>query len=322
MRTAALTSVLFVAFGYAANSQQLTLLPHVGFENSRTTTSYNDLRSFAPLGGEFSPQAGVRLDYKFKQGFGPYLGISTSRSIVLFSFTDPENGMNIFNASPGNMQLRFEGGYQFSTNPVYFNKSKQQSVKSPSQKISAKKNCGEENAAKSSCCSKSYSASSSCCSENKSKARQTINKNKGNWIRLLPSIGVGFIPSVKTDVITKMQGGQTTYEYKAGNWNTALMTGVGFEFGRNKQRLFNVSVNYFNGIGNLNKQTITSVSGSKTTITHLESDASGWNVKVGIPFTLAQKNPVMKRAEYKTHRNEGRCGQYRIEYKTRCRIIQ
>ena len=89
----------------------------------------------------------------------------------------------------------------------------------------------------------------------------------------------------------KTQGGQTAYEYRAGNWNTALLTDMGFEFGRNKQRLLNVSVNYFTGIGNMNKQTVSSVSGTKTNFATLESNASGWNMRIGIPLHLQKKNP-------------------------------
>ena len=98
----------------------------------------------------------------------------------------------------------------------------------------------------------------------------------------------------------KTEGGQTTYEYRAGNWNTAFTAGMGFEFGRNKQRLMNVSVNYFTGIGNMGKQTITATSGTKTSVANLESSASGWNMRIGIPFTLAEKTlPNLKAKKLK-----------------------
>lgn len=320
MRTATLTSLLFVAWGYAANSQQLTLLPQVGFENSRTAISYNNLRSFAPLGGEFSPMAALRLDYKFKQGFGPYLTVSSSRSGVLFNFSDPENGMNNYNASRAGMQLRLEGGYQYSTKPIYFNRAKKSSGSPALQRTGQKKDCSSYYSRSN--CLKDYSSSARCGTD-KSKQKQSTAKNKGNWMSIQPSLGVGFIPSVKTDVTAKAQGGQTIYEYRAGNWNTALITGVGFEFGRNKQRLFNISINYFNGIGNLGRQTITTTSNSKTTVTRLQSDASGWNMKVGIPFTLAQKKtPARQKTEYKIYRPQNKCGQYKMTYKIRCRTMQ
>ena len=87
MRSVALSG-LFIVSAFAMNAQKLSLTPQVGFENSRTSVNYNGLGSFAPLGGGFDPQVSLRLDYKFKQGFGPYIGASTSRSAVLYGFND------------------------------------------------------------------------------------------------------------------------------------------------------------------------------------------------------------------------------------------
>ena len=143
------------------------------------------------------------------------------------------------------------------------------------------------------------------------------NKNKGGWVRLQPSIGVGYIAAPKTDIVTKTQGGQTAYEYRAGNWNTAFLTGMNFEFGRNKQRLLNVSINYFSGIGNMEKQTISNESGIKTNYATLESKASGWNMRIGIPFTLAEKKSGKHTTTNKTKRTSC-CDKMRTEYKYRC----
>lgn len=141
-------------------------------------------------------------------------------------------------------------------------------------------------------------------------------------MRLQPSVGVGFIPSPKTDMLTKEQGGQTTYEYRAGNWNTALVTGMGFEFGRNRQRLATISFNYYKDIGNLNEQVISTVSANKTTVAHLQSGASGFSIKVGIPFTLAEKKPAHKQKnEYRSNKKGGCCERIRLEYKSRCRSL-
>ena len=128
--------LLFVASGYVANSQRFSLLPQVGFENSKTKISYNDLASFAPEGVKFTPQASLRLNYSSKQGHGFFLGAATSRSIVSFSFTDPETLSNTYSATAGSMQLRMEGGYQFNSKPISLGKSKQTSTNT-----TAKKNC-------------------------------------------------------------------------------------------------------------------------------------------------------------------------------------
>lgn len=316
MRSVALTGILFIASAIAMNAQKLSLTPQVGFENSKTSITYNNLPSFAPLGGEFNPQVSLRLDYKFKQGFGPYLGVSTSRSGVLYSFSDIENGMNLYNATKANMQLRMEAGYQFTTNQLFFNRTKHSGSSSSKARSANKSSCGSSTYKSN--CSKNYSSKSSHCQSKKSSARKVENKNKGSWVRLQPSVGIGFIPSPKTDVISKTQGGMTTYEYRAGNWNTAITTGMGFEFGRNKQRLLNVSVNYYSGIGNLSKQTISTVSGIKTSVANLESNSSGWGLRIGIPFTLAEKKPAKHKSQSKTKKTS--CSERKvIEYKYRCR---
>lgn len=286
MRTVALTIASFVAFSCAANAQKFTLLPQVGFENSKTVISYNDVNCFSPLGVKFSPQASIRLNYSSKQGHGFFVGAATSRSITSFTVSDLENGMNNYAATTGNMQVRLEGGYQFNTKPIYFSKAKQAAPKKE-----AYSGCGA------------------------SKTKAGTSKANRSWVRIQPSVGIGFIPSVKTDVVTKTQAGPTSYEYRAGNWSTALITGAGFEFGRNRTRLFTVSVNYFNGLSNLDKQTISVVEGPKTTTTTLQSDASGWNVRVGIPFTLG-KAPSVKSKKDKVEKVQ-RCGQYRIYRCTR-----
>ena len=316
MRCIALTGIFFIASAIAMNAQKLSLTPQVGFENSKTSVTYNDLSSFAPLGGEFNPQVSLRLDYKFKQGFGPYLGVSTSRSVVSYSFSDIDNGMNSFSATKANMQLRMEAGYQFTTNPISFNGSKS-SASSSTSRSTNKSSCGSRSSYRSNC-SKSYSSKSSQCQSKNSSARKVENKNKGGWVRLQPSVGIGFIPSPKTDIISKTQGGLTTYEYRAGNWNTALTTGMGFEFGRNKQRLLNVSVNYYTGIGNLGKQTVSTVSGTKTSVAHLESNSSGWGMRIGIPFTLAEKNSAKNKSQSRAKKTS--CSEKtKTEYKYRCR---
>src|SRR6187431_1065703 len=306
MRSVALSG-LFIVSALAMNAQKLSLTPQVGFENSRTSVNYNNLGSFAPLGGEFNPQVGLRLDYKFKQGFGPYIGASTSRSGVLYSFTDIENGMNTYAATKANMQLRMEAGYQYTTKPIFFNKAKQ-STGTSKTKSSGKSSCGSYSYRSS--CSKSSSSRSSHCQSKNTAAKKVVrkdsfgeNKNKGGWVRLQPSMGIGYIAAPKTDIVTKTDGILTAYEYRAGNWNTAFLTGMGFEFGRNNQRLLNVSINYFKGIGNMDQQTVSNESGIKTNYATLESKASGWNMRVGIPFTLAEKKPGKQKSATKTKKS-------------------
>jgi hypothetical protein len=295
MRNAALILFFFVAFGYAAKSQRFTLLPQVGFENSMTKVNYNDLGSFSPAGAKFSPQASLRLNYSSKQGHGFFIGAATSRSIVAFSFTDPENGMNSFTTTPGDMQVRLEGGYQFSTKPISLGGSKQSSTTA-----TEKRNC-------------SHSCSHSCSRSSNKEKPISSGAGKNSWVRIQPSVGMAYIPFAENDIETNTEAGQTTYEYSAGNWKTAVMAGTGFEFGRGKTRQFTVSVNYFKAIGGLNEKTLTTVSSGKTVTTTLSSASSGWNVRVGIPFTLKAK-PKAPAKPVQQQRHSG-CGQYRVMYR-------
>src|SRR4051812_20092618 len=107
----ALTSLMLIVFGSAVNAQ-FSILPQAGFENSRSNIWYNNQNAFSPLGSQPSFHAGIRADYLFKQLHGPFLGISTDRSITSFNFSDPETGMNTYTASAGDLRLRLEAGYK------------------------------------------------------------------------------------------------------------------------------------------------------------------------------------------------------------------
>lgn len=308
MRSAILLC-LFVIFGCVANAQ-FTILPQVGFENSRTSIEFNKRSSFSPLGAKLSPQAGIRLDYKFKQGHGPFLGITTSRSVIKYNFSDPETVMTAYTASKGNTQLRIEGGYQVSTKPIYFKKQGSNNKSSTvyyQRNGTEKKSCGSS-IVKHSCESKTYKTSVAKYNE------------RGVWVRIQPSAGLAYIPSVpRAEIFSKSQGTQTSYQYNAGNWNTALIAGMGFEFGRNKQSKFIVSINYLKGIGNLDTKSITTVSGNKPTTTSLKSDASGWNITMGIPISLNKKKPVAKQQFIeKIYKEQNKCGQYKSHCMPRC----
>ncbi|MDP9229357.1 MAG: Het-C domain-containing protein, partial [Bacteroidota bacterium] len=267
MRPAILTS-LFVVFGGIANGQ-LTILPQLGFENSRTTIKYNGLSSFSPLSARLSPQASVRLDYKFKQGHGPFLGLATSRSVVEYSFTDPETGMKNYIANRGDLQIRIEGGYLFSSKPIIFSNSHSSNKfsKTPEAKNTAGRSCGEYTVTKS-CggfsATSSHCGSKSNCSSRTPKTSEAKARTNRTWMKIQPLLGIAFIPgNMDNGINAKSMGGQTSYAYNAGNWKTAIISGAGLEFGKNAQSKFMVSFNYLKGISNLDKQNITTVAGTK-----------------------------------------------------------
>jgi hypothetical protein len=318
MRPVIFTCLLFVVFGNAANAQ-LSITPQIGIENTKTTVYYNELTGSVPLAGQLSPQFALRMDYKFKQQHGPFVGVSSSRSLVSYQFTDPENGMKMFKATPGDMQLRFEGGYQFSSKPFYFSKpsSTKKAVALAPSKVSQNKSYSSHYSGRGYCGSRSYNKAKEYSSSNaaSSQAMKPKEKAKGWYVAVQPLLGAAVIPSVVTDIESKATPNQTTYVYNAGNWNTALITGAGFEFGKNVDKKFVVSIQYLKGLGNMDKRQISTMSGAKETITNLSSDVSAWSVKAGIPISLAKKKPVIKEvpAPAQQKSSEKKCGSYKMK---------
>jgi hypothetical protein len=291
------TALLFViaVFEYAANAQ-FTLRPQIGIEDPTTKIRYNDLASFAPV-TQFQPQVSIHADYKFKSGFGPFIGLSTNRSSINYSFNDPETGMTAYNAKMDKMQFGLQAGLQYSSQPIFLNLH------------AIAGNCGGENRPniRSGCCSHS---SHSCGSRTE---KQKATPKKESWtVRLQPSAGISYVPSDKPTIETKTSGAQTSYIYNAGNLKTAIVTGMSFEFARNKAKFLTVSVNYFKGLGN-DETTFTTQSATKNVVTTLSSKVSGWNASLGIPLSFT------KNASSKTRNNHHGCGE---QYRSRCQSVR
>ncbi len=298
----ALLILVFVVSGFTAGAQQFTVLPQVGVENSRTTLRYNDLPSFSPAGSQLSPRLGLRMDYQFNKTHGPFLGVATSRSVVAYEFSDPENGMSRYKASPDNQRLHLEAGYQVSTKPIYFKKAKpvQASPASSVRTITVRKGCG------------SYYTYKVQCEKPSGRTATAKAADKGWYMRIMPSVGAAFVRGVSPEVSTQTLNSQTNYKYMAGNWKTAVIGGAGFEFGSNVERKFTVSINYLQGVSNLGSRSITTASEGKTMITNVKSGVSGWNISAGIPITISKKKPVViERKQENYSKPERKCGQYR-----------
>jgi hypothetical protein len=332
MRTAIL-SCLFAVFGYMATAQ-FSILPQLGFENAGTKVDYNNLSAFSPGNTKVSPQVALRIDYKFKQMHGPYIGLATSRSIVEYRFSDPEAGRDNYTAARGNTQIRMEAGYQMSSKPIYFKSKNAASsvIKSHCQNASdyysamaSTNHCQKKiqeysgNSPKGHC--QKYMDTRSC--GTKREGVKKTESDKGSWVRLLPSLGIAYMPSVpSTEIENKSEAGQSLYQYNAGNWRSAITGGIGFQFGRNDHPGFIVSLNYLKGMGNgLDTKSLTTMEGNKLTNTTLSSKASSWNIRMGIPISLSKKKPVAKEqvtVTERTYKEQNKCGQYRIQYKSRC----
>jgi len=296
---------LFGVSGYAANAQ-FSILPQLGLENSKTAVSVNKQDFVSPLGGTWSPQAAMRFDYTFKKGHGPFVGLATSRSIVKYDFSDLQTAMTAYTASRGKTQLRFEGGYQVSTKPIYFTKAATtSSVTSHCQKSEQHMGCNR-------------SVAHSGCGNRTNKTMAAAKpKDTRTWMRIQPSAGVAYVPGApRADVY---EAEPAVYRYNAGNWTTAFVTGVGFEFGKGTQRKYIISLNYLKGLGNLDTKNITTLVGNKPTTTSMKSTASSWNVRMGIPISFGKKQSVPKhQAVEKTYNVEKRCGQYMMQYHKQC----
>ena len=305
MRCPVLIAV-FAGITLTANSQ-FTILPQAGFENSNTKISYNNLPYFSPL-AQLQPKFSLRADYKFKNGFGPFAGISTSRPSVSYSFTDPEKGMTEYNASMGNVQAQLQAGLQYTSKPIFFKKQTSTS-KSSKPKVETATN---NHSYYSSRCSHYYSG---CGAKKSSTSEKTKSPDKGWSLRLQPSAGIGFIPSNVEDLVINPAGNQNNYIYNAGNNKTTFLTGMGFEFAKNEKRLFTLSVNYFQGLGN-NATSFTSESAGKTTTTMLNSKLSGWGATLGIPISFTKKANTKQKVEQKPKYD---CQKYKMECRYRCR---
>jgi hypothetical protein len=312
MRKEIYASLVFVVCGYAA-SAQLTLTPKTGIEQSFTSVGYNNQSKFSPMGAAVSPQFAVRLDYRFKNIHGPFAGIATSRSVLAYQFTDPETGFTNFTASRGDMQLRFEAGYQVSTKPITLGKAKP-AARASAPAPAVKKSCG------------GYSAMSRCGQARKAMqpVQPAVANNEPMNLRIQPFAGMAFVPNP----VTALSTANAMYTYKAGNWNTAFIAGTNFEVGKGAARKFVVGVQYLKGLGNLDNETLVTTTGTKATTTQLRSGSSAWNVTVGVPITLAKKKvakqaavvaPVVAPAKApevkKVEEKKKSCSSY---YRTRC----
>jgi hypothetical protein len=299
-------------------SSQFTLTPKLGIENSRTLVSINNDDFIKPVSLQLTPQAGVRLDYRFKTGHGVFAGVSTSNTTVSFSFTNPETSITNYFASRSATQVRLEGGYQFNSKPMLF-KNSGSVKKKPEAKSSNRCGSKSENTMKQRC--GSYSSRSYSCEKLKAEKSKQLAKAKPMSVRFQPQVGMAYIPSTKTELAQKMQGTQTTYTYNAGNWNTALISGMGFEFAKGKTKLFQVNFQYLKGLGNMNNELLKTEAGGKSVETYYASRASSWNLSFGVPISFT-KNTTAKRTksqksdcqQQKTH-----CEQ-KVQYRCRVKI--
>ncbi|THU38091.1 hypothetical protein FAM09_15510 [Niastella caeni] len=264
MRKAALTGLVFVACGIATNAQ-LSVTPRVGIEKASTCVQYNNTSCISPLSSNYSPQVGFRMDYLINKTHGPFAGVATNRSLVTYAFTNPETGDKEFSASQGDWKLRLEAGYQVSSKPIALGKaSKQSSTIAP------------------------VAASSPCAARKMMLANAAAAKKPVMNLRIQPYAGMAFIPNPATAISSAFQSNETVYQYSAGNWTSAFISGVNFAFAKGNASKFVVGVQYLKGIGNMNTETLTTPVENKQLNTQLSSSASAWNISIGMPLTFSK----------------------------------
>jgi hypothetical protein len=285
MKPAAFTCALLLLAVTAG--AQFTLLPQVGFDNSKTKMEVNDAQSFSPLGRTSDMKANLRLDYNFKTGHGLYAAIGSSPAVVKYSFTNPSDLAVNAKAVSGSLQWRVEGGYQFRSKAFKLGPSSSKSADRSAAKPEVKRTCGSWH----SCGSARYHAP------------QQANLN----LRLQPSLGVAYIPSAAETVSTD----GTVAHYNAGNWKTAMVAGMGFEFGKGRDRFLTTTIYYTKGLSNLDTREVTTTVSGKPQTTTLRSSTNSWGMTIGVPFTLGKSSkPATKKTEQKSSPCKSRCGSY------------
>ncbi len=300
MKKSTLAGAFLLFFAIGATAQKWTLQPQVGLENAFTRLSINDLAAFNPLSSQVSPMLGLRLDYKTKQGIGPYIGVSTSRSTIAYSFSNPETAIQNFSAAMGNVQMQLQGGLQARTKPIFFKKmsaARPNVTPAPAETSQAYSRCAK------------YKSMLNARSAPEIK-RPAVNKS---WfVSINPSVGLALNPFKQATLTTEKINNQPATLYRAGNTSTALVTGLAFEAGSNSTKRFTVNVNYIRGLGS-NRENLVTDNGVKTNTTLLNSKVSGWNATLGIPINLDKKKKVQKEEPRK------QC-QFR-QYNSRCRRV-
>jgi hypothetical protein len=267
MRKAALASLVFVACGFATNAQ-LSVTPRVGIEQAFNCVKYNNTSCINPISPNISPQVGMRADYQFNKTHGPFVGIASNRSLVTYEFTNPETGDKEFTSSQGDWKLRLEAGYQVSSKPISLGKTAKQTTNASTANLSP-------------------------CAARKMQALAAVPQKPVMNLRIQPYAGMAFVPNPEQAITTAVQSTETVYQYNAGNWTSAFITGINLAFAKGSVNKYVIGIQYLKGIGNLNTETLNTSMENKLLTTTLSSSSAAWNINVGIPLSFSKnKQPA------------------------------
>jgi len=270
MRKAALASLVFVASGFATNAQ-LSISPRVGIEQAFSCVKYNNTSCINPISTNISPQVSVRADYLFNKVHGPFVGIASNRSLVTYEFTNPETGDKEYSAEQGNWKIRLEAGYQVSSKPISLGRAAKQSAKTVST-VNL----------------------SPCAAARIQQAMATLPQKPVMNLRIQPYAGMAIVPSPEKVITTAVKSNETVYQYNAGNYTSAFITGLNLAIAKGSVNKYVIGIQYLRGIGNMNKETLNTSTENKLVTTQLSSSSAAWNVNVGIPLSFAKnKQPAV-----------------------------
>ena len=260
-------ALLASACGWA----QFSLLPQIGFERSSTSLVAN---SFSGAHVTTQLRASLKADLRFKGGHGPFINVGTAPAPVGFLF---HNDSTLVAAKPekaGNLQLRMEAGYQYTSKPIRLGKGSTVTVAKPSANktytYGQRKSCG----------SNYYRPS---CGDKKVVAKQSAAKKAWN-MQLQPSLALAYLSGNNPTLVRHADG----YRYYADAWNTALVPAMGVSFGKGQHQLFTLTVFYTRPL-DMAPEEVTSVSGGKPVVTAMNPKASAWGMTLGVPISLGKK---------------------------------
>lgn len=268
---------------------QFQFLPHAGFEQSRTIANANAF-SVQDINGFL--KAGLRTSYQLKGGHSPFFNLTTNPAPVSFAFDKTGNLLNHYRS--GNLQLRVEAGYLYSSKPIRLGKGH------PAQRSSSQLTALATTQRKS-CGSKAYPSS---CGSRKAKALSSP-LNKALNMRLQPSLALAYLPS-STQAVMQKEGG---FDYTP-SWRTAVVPSMGFEFAKGAQRLFTLAVFYTAPLGQKEEAATTSVE-SKTITTRLQPQLATWGVTLGLPFSFSKAKMTKTHTRTKTEKKSCTRSYYR-----------
>ncbi|OQP40856.1 hypothetical protein A4H97_14705 [Niastella yeongjuensis] len=263
MRKAALAGLAFVACGFATNAQ-FSVTPRVGIEQAFNCVKYNNTSCINPISPNISPQVGLRADYQFNKTHGPFVGIASNRSLVNYEFTNPETGDKEYSSARGDWKLRLEAGYQVSSKPISLGKK----AKPTTTNVSTE--------------------GLSPCAARRMQALAAVPQKPVMNLRIQPYAGMAFVPNPEEAITTSMQSGETVYQYHAGNYTSAFITGVNLAFAKGSVNKYVIGIQYLKGIGNTHTETLSTTIENKLTTTTLSSSSAAWNINIGIPLTFSK----------------------------------